>query len=186
MAKIEIQLNTSRKAKHIRISVLPQQILKITFPFGFRKKKEMVREILKQKKKWIKKQLKKLKSRPMKRLPSFKFLNHKKIQGEELKNWAKIKIIEQTQYFAQKLGCKFNKIYIRGQKTIWGSCSKKKNLSFNYKIALLPTDLFNYVILHELWHLKHLNHQKKFWQGLKKICQQAQNKRKELKKYFLD
>ena len=57
----------------------------------------------------------------------------------------------------------FNKINIKNQKTRWGSCSKKGNLNFNYKIALLPQRLSDYIIVHEICHLGQFNHSQKFW-----------------------
>ena len=66
-------------------------------------------------------------------------------------------------YFNQFYGFKYHRIFIKKQKTRWGSCSKKGNLNFNYKIALLPPKLADYIIVHELCHLKEFNHSKEFW-----------------------
>lgn len=58
---------------------------------------------------------------------------------------------------------KFNKISIKSQKTRWGSCSRKRNLNFNYKILFLSPKMRDYIIIHELCHLKEFNHSNKYW-----------------------
>ncbi len=75
---------------------------------------------------------------------------------------------------------KVNRISIKNQKSRWGSCSKKGNLNFNYKIVLLPPELADYVIVHELCHLGEFNHSKKFW----KLVSIAMPDYKEIKKKF--
>ena len=76
---------------------------------------------------------------------------------------AKEIILESLDFFAALYGVKYKRVSIRNQRTRWGSCSKKKNLNFNFKIALLPTELQDYIIVHELCHLKEFNHSSKFW-----------------------
>lgn len=89
---------------------------------------------------------------------------------------------ERIRHFNALYGFVFNKIQIRNQKTRWGSCSKKGNLSFNYKIALLPQRLADYIIVHELCHLGQFNHSEKFWNLVAHAMPDHLAIRKELKR----
>jgi len=79
----------------------------------------------------------------------------------------------------------FRGVFVRNQKTRWGSCSSRKNLMFNYRIAYLPEHLRAYVIVHELCHLKELNHGKKFWALIAETIPHYQHCRRELRAYHL-
>ncbi|MFA6386519.1 MAG: M48 family metallopeptidase [Candidatus Paceibacterota bacterium] len=70
---------------------------------------------------------------------------------------------ERLEYFNTFYNYKWGNVVIRNQKTRWGSCSKKGNLNFNYKIALLSPEAADYIIVHELCHLKEFNHSERFW-----------------------
>ncbi|PIR43823.1 zinc-dependent protease, partial [candidate division WWE3 bacterium CG10_big_fil_rev_8_21_14_0_10_32_10] len=67
------------------------------------------------------------------------------------------------------LNLKYKKIYIKNVKTIWGSCSSRKNLNFNYKLVMAPHNIIDYVVIHEVCHLVHQNHSKSFWSLVKSI-----------------
>ncbi|MFC1953729.1 M48 family metallopeptidase, partial [Chloroflexota bacterium] len=69
---------------------------------------------------------------------------------------------------AKECGFKYNRITIREQRTRWGSCSHKNNISLNLKLVLLPKELIDYVMLHELVHTRIPNHSKQFWIELSK------------------
>lgn len=79
------------------------------------------------------------------------------------KEEARFFISERLECYSQAYGFKFNRVSIRNQRTRWGSCSRKGNLNFNYKILFLPKRTANYIIVHELCHLKELNHSREFW-----------------------
>lgn len=84
--------------------------------------------------------------------------------------------------YNRKLGFKFSAINIKDQKTCWGSCSKKKNLNFNWRIVLLPDHLADYIVVHELCHLKEFNHSRKYWNLVQSILPKYQESSAELKK----
>jgi hypothetical protein len=63
-----------------------------------------------------------------------------------------------------------NKVFVRNQKTRWGSCSSKGNLSFNLRISMAPLDVIEYLVIHELTHLEEPNHSKDFWLKVQSKC----------------
>ncbi|MCD6445951.1 DUF45 domain-containing protein [Candidatus Bathyarchaeota archaeon] len=65
--------------------------------------------------------------------------------------------------YSKELGVKINKLFIRKQKTKWASCSEKRNLSFNLKLVHLPENVINYVVYHEMVHIKERKHNRNFW-----------------------
>lgn len=77
----------------------------------------------------------------------------------------------------------FNHLRVRNQKTRWGSCSSKGNLNFNYRIIYLPYELAEYLVIHELCHLKEMNHSKKYWLLVKTLCPNHKILSKRLKKF---
>lgn len=79
------------------------------------------------------------------------------------------------------MGVKPNKINIRAQKTIWGSCSYDNNISINMKLALAPLEIIDYILVHELCHIKHKNHSSEFWLAVESVMPDYKEKRKWLK-----
>ena len=95
-------------------------------------------------------------------------------------------INERTNKLSSQLGISYKQIVIRGQKTRWGSCSRKKNLSFNWKLIMAPQPVLDYVIIHELVHLKEMNHSKRFWELVAQYCPGWREHKKWLKQHEAD
>lgn len=91
------------------------------------------------------------------------------------------KITASIEKFRYPSGLHPKKITIRNQKRLWGSCTNKHHLSFNWRLVLLPPDILDYVVAHELCHMVHLNHSKKFWSELEKLLPDYAGKRTWLK-----
>lgn len=72
-------------------------------------------------------------------------------------------IISRTAYWSEKMGLSFNKIFIKDQDSRWGSCSSLRNLNFNWRIIMAPDEVIDYLLIHELAHLKEMNHSAAFW-----------------------
>lgn len=87
-----------------------------------------------------------------------------------LLQWVKNKAHPYLENFLNQLSqttqLNYQKFILRGQKTVWGSCSSKKIIRLNYKLIFLPTHLVQHIILHELAHTVHFNHSTKFWKLL--------------------
>ena len=73
------------------------------------------------------------------------------------------RIRERLQYYAPRVGVNPGRVAIREQKTRWGSCSGKGNLNFNWKLIMAPPPVLDYVVIHELCHLREFNHSPRFW-----------------------
>jgi len=81
-----------------------------------------------------------------------------------------ISIIEkQAQFYAEKLGVKYDHIRVIDLKNRWASCSDKKRLNFHWKCAMAPLSVINYIIAHELVHFKYKKHDRKFWNEVDKV-----------------
>lgn len=76
---------------------------------------------------------------------------------------AKSILTEKTQFWAEKINVTVNRITIKEQQTRWGSCSCKHNINYNWHIVEAPDEVIDYLVIHELCHLHHMNHWPSFW-----------------------
>lgn len=96
---------------------------------------------------------------------------------------AKARLEERAAYFALRMGVSYQRISVRAAKTRWGSCSAKGNLNFHWKLILMPPQVLDYVVVHELAHRKEMNHSPAFWAEVEKILPDYRERRKWLKTY---
>jgi predicted metal-dependent hydrolase len=93
---------------------------------------------------------------------------------------------EKTDRQCAKFGLTYNRLTIRGQRSRWASCSHKRNLSFNWKLMMVPEPVIDYVIIHELMHLKQMNHTKRFWKLVDERCPDWREHRTWLKQHEVE
>jgi predicted metal-dependent hydrolase len=114
----------------------------------------------------------------------------KKQHKMEIERWlierANERIDLKTQFLSEKTGFGYNKLSIRRQKSTWGSCSRRRNLSFNWRLIMAPESILEYVIIHELCHLQEMNHSDAFWKLVSKYCPDWKQCRKWLNQHRLD
>lgn len=153
---IEYTLKTSKKARSIRITIHHDGRVIVTKPYFT--PAYFAEKFVKQKSAWISQKLEDFKKVPpplIRKSSRKEYLKHKEA--------ARVFVTNKVKHFNQFYGYTYGTISIKNQKTRWGSCSKRGNLNFNYRILFLSETLADYIIVHELCHLEQLNHSKKFW-----------------------
>ena len=164
-------VRSNRKTIAIEIS---QKGLVVRAPYKM--SDEDIAAFIKQKEKWIERTLQKIETR---RSEASDVLTSSEIH--ELAEKAMAIIPEKVKYFASLFGVDYGKITIRNQRSRWGSCSSKGNLNFNCLLMLLPDEVIDSVVAHELCHRKHMNHSKAFYDDLTRVFPNYQQCRTWLK-----
>ncbi len=164
----------SKRARGVKLAVHGDGTIVVTAPRWVGKR--MVEKFVAEKSEWILDKMRLVHTQPKKILDT-------RSRSEYLAHKERARVLAQLrlEYFNVQYGYTYNKISIRNQKTRWGSCSKQGNLSFHYKIAFLPEHLADYIIVHELCHLKEMNHSKKFWDLVALAIPDHKERRKQLR-----
>lgn len=84
--------------------------------------------------------------------------------------------------FAPRLGVTFGKVRVKSQKTLWGSCAPSGDLNFNWRLTLAPPEVLDYVVIHELAHRLEMNHSRRFWAHVERLCPEHRERRRWLRK----
>ena len=163
------------KRKTLALSVTEDAGLLIKAPLSMSEKG--IRNFVTQRRYWIYKTVK----RQME-------ANKKKVvrtESEEqaLREQARIVLTEKTRYYASHMGVTYTKIRIGDQKTLWGSRSSSGTISYNWRLILMPEEIQDYVVVHELCHCVHMNHSDVFWNLLISILPDGMKRERWLKKH---
>jgi predicted metal-dependent hydrolase len=174
--EINYEVKKSSRARRLRVSIYCDGTCLITVPR--RISLERAKEFILDNAQWILDKLeimKKINGNPL-------FLNSSREEYLKYRKEALKLAQEKVEHFNQRYNFSYHKISIKQQKTRWGSCSKKGNLNFNYKILLIPEKFCDYIIVHELCHLKEFNHSKRFWNLVEKSIPDYQKIVREMRR----
>lgn len=158
------------KSKRKSISVEVNRDLQVVVRAPLRMSDKRINAFIGEKQGWIEKNILIMKKRAEMEANREK---PPKFTGDEIAaviQRAKADIPQRVQELAALMGADYNRVSIKALKSRWGSCSAKRNLNFNCLLALCPSEVVDYVIIHELCHLKELNHSKNFWAEVSKYC----------------
>ena len=166
------------KRKTLAIEIRPDMRVVVRAPEKIPQNEIM--KFVEEKQNWIKKHLVQMyfKAEEIKKQKKEPALTNADI--EKLCQKALSVIPDKVKYYAEIMGVTYGRITIRNQKTRWGRCSSKGNLNFNCLLMLMPDKVLDYVVVHELCHLKQMNHSKKFWKEVERYMPDYKNYKKWL------
>ena len=164
------------RRKTLALEVRTDGSVVIRAPYTLSERK--IQDFVAQKESWIRKMLEKVSERGNVPPESAGFSEAKK---RMYKRKAAEMLSARVHFFARQMGVSVSGITVREQKTRWGSCSSKGNLNFNWKLILAPPEILDYVVVHELCHLKEMNHSPAFWKEVEKVLPDYEKRRQWLK-----
>lgn len=185
--QIEIQYDTVSILCHVKKSNRKSYALEIE-PGGnvimkvpMHPSRQVIYQFLTEKENWIKVKYKKQCKLVMLQKGQDLTEQQKKALEDRYRKAAKEYIPKRVAFYQSFVEKSYERITIRDQKTRWGSCSSKGTLSFNWRLMLAPPAVLDYVVVHELCHLMHMNHSKAFWNAVEEIMPNYKIHRKWLK-----
>lgn len=171
---IEYTVRRSMRSRSVTISVTGEGELRVSYPM--RVPSAIAQAFLQKKADWILRKMDQVREK----MSDKNVIRLLRSDIPRLKEATRTLVEARLKYFNQFYDFTYNRISIRNQKSRWGSCSRKKNLNFNYKIAALPPELADYIVVHELCHLGELNHSRSFWNLVAKVIPDWNERRRKL------
>ncbi len=167
------------KRKTIAVEIKKDLSVVVRAPIGLSQTR--IERFIADKTVWIERHLEIMKKRSQESSQNPQSLPFTDDELTALKRKAKQYIPQRVNVLASQMGVKYNGIALRFQSSRWGSCSAKGNLNFNCLLMLCTVEIIDYVLIHELCHLRYMNHSKSFWELVSKYCPNYMVYRKSLK-----
>ena len=169
-----VLLERSSRARRMSISVRPGTGARVALPAGFSYADGEL--FAYRRSSWIKKHLDRISSS----------LSTRKAVAPLSTSDGMSYLSERLELLSVRHRLPYRRLYIKSQRTIWGSCSSKNNINLNIALMGLPRDLIDYVIMHELVHTKIKNHGERFWSALDSYIGDSRVLDRRLKGYYID
>ncbi len=173
-----VLLAASPRAKRLVLSIRPFKGVRLAVPAGV--SREHATAFLDAKRPWLENHLPRI--RKMEAELTARAARTPAIEPAA----AAARLLARLQRLADQHGFAYNRVTIRNQRSRWGSCSAANNISLNIKLAALPANLVDYVLLHELLHTRIKNHGPLFWAELDTLVGDARRCRQALRAYHLE
>lgn len=173
----EVVLEQSSRARQMNLSIRPFRGIRVAVPRGV--SFDAAESFARSKSEWIIRHLPKLRAIEQEAARR----QDDSSEGGIDRKTAREMLVLRLNELSKKHRLPYNRVFVKNQKTRWGSCSEKKNINLNINLVRLPEELMDYAIMHELVHTKELNHSPKFWNLLEQYVKNAKALDRELGKY---
>lgn len=171
---IPYQLKRSRRARNVRLSVSCEGAVVVTLPWFV--SDFLAERFVREKADWIARKVSEMAGRERPILARAGKREYLKRKDEALSF-----VTERVAEWNRLYGFAYRNISVRNQKSRWGSCSRQGNLSFNWRLILLPREMADYVVVHELCHLAHFDHSESFWAQVARAVPDHRDIRKRMR-----
>jgi predicted metal-dependent hydrolase len=167
-----------KRSKHLKLYLEKDSRLRVSIPYWLSFVKAI--GILNKNVTWVNKSVARMKKDIIKQSEAISHLP--KMSYDDAKN----KLIRSVEVISRKYGFKYNKVSVKRMRSRWGSCSSLNNISLNVMLAVLPQELMEYVIIHELAHTQIKDHSIYFWARMDELLSDPRSLDRQMKKYRLD
>ena len=171
---ISYVLRRSARARRVSVRVTAGGIITVTIPT--RGTHRLAEQFLRDHAEWL------LKTRRLMQNISSMLPNNTRRHYLQHREMARQLIHQKLEQWNDVYKFQYQRVAIRNHTSRWGSCSRAKNLNFNYRLLFLPDSLVDYVVVHELCHLEYPHHQPSFWQAVARAIPDHASRRKRLRR----